>query len=615
MDAIKFLTQQHRQLDALFDEFENASDGAKKKKLELSRKVSDLLAVHAAVEEKIFYPAAKSARTEEMLREAVEEHLSVKRIIADLVELQEIDDEAEAKMSVLREQKKHHVEEEEKELFPKARKLLGADRLRELGEEMEELAQELVDAGEPRLHVPDETERAAPIRKRGRRSYPGGTARTQIIVVVKYETGERSGPSMRGPVPRHTWRHPPGGGGGGAVPSYCFTNRVSSGPGAIWGGAGADRDRRAARAQTGSSEPWSQAMTGSARAASARTISSAARSLGVGRWWPNTPGGESRSGAASIAASAASAGTRRRSHPRARPRRRGGREDRPDRGRAGRDVRAPRLRHDRRGRDGRGEQERGAGEVRDALLERGVRPRREEREDRRDRDEVAGLAPPVERADAQEGEEHPERRDRAEQEAPRARRPRGGRAPRPRARGGAAAAAGPRRGLVEEALEQLAAPRAAARPRRGRGCRGRTRAGPGGARCRARRTRRTARTRGAPGRGGGARARSASVHAATRSGASGRAIAPNASPAAASQGRSSRNPQHATARPAARRSSVIVEEAWPKKSYCATRKSPASQAGRSPAARAASIVAARAIAAGIALTSRAATIPNRAAPA
>jgi hemerythrin-like domain-containing protein len=163
MDAIKYLKQQHRELESLFDEFENASDGAKKKKLELCRKVSDLLAVHATIEEKIFYPAAKASQTEELLQQAVEEHLSVKRIIADLVELEEIDDEAEAKMSVLKEQKQHHVEEEEKELFPKVQKQLGADRLDELGEDMENMAKELMGAGEPRMQVPNETEHAARI--------------------------------------------------------------------------------------------------------------------------------------------------------------------------------------------------------------------------------------------------------------------------------------------------------------------------------------------------------------------------------------------------------------------------------------------------------------------
>lgn len=167
MDAIKYLTAQHRELEKLFDAFEKAParprKGRKNRKLELCRQISDFLAVHAAIEEQIFYPATKDARTEELLQEAVEEHLSVKRIIADLVELDRIDDEAEAKMSVLREQKKHHVEEEEKELFPKARKLLGADELEDLGERMEELAEQLMEDGSPRLQVPYETDHAAPI--------------------------------------------------------------------------------------------------------------------------------------------------------------------------------------------------------------------------------------------------------------------------------------------------------------------------------------------------------------------------------------------------------------------------------------------------------------------
>lgn len=163
MNAIQFLKKEHRELEEIFERFENASDGAKKTKLKLCREACDLLAVHATIEEKIFYPATKSARTEELLREALEEHLSIKRIIADLVDLDEIDEEAEAKMSVMREQKKHHVEEEEKELFPKAAKLLGRERLEELGEELEAMAAELRSERAPRRHVPDEIDHAARI--------------------------------------------------------------------------------------------------------------------------------------------------------------------------------------------------------------------------------------------------------------------------------------------------------------------------------------------------------------------------------------------------------------------------------------------------------------------
>ncbi len=162
MDAIELLTKQHREVERLFERFEKASEGASKRKLKLCQEISDALAVHAAIEEKIFYPATKDARTEELLHEAVEEHLSAKRIIADLVERDEMDDQAEAKMSVLKEQIEHHVEEEEKVLFPKVKRLLDEDRLEELGREMERLAGEL-EQGEPRMQVPDETGDAAPI--------------------------------------------------------------------------------------------------------------------------------------------------------------------------------------------------------------------------------------------------------------------------------------------------------------------------------------------------------------------------------------------------------------------------------------------------------------------
>lgn len=163
MDAIKLLKQQHREVEKLFAQFEEAGDRAKVKKTELCAKISDALAVHAAIEERIFYPATKDARTEELLHEAVEEHLSAKRIIADLLEADVEDEQFDAKVKVLQEQIEHHVEEEEKELFPKAQKQLGSDRLEELGEEMELLAEQLREQGEPRMQVPGETDQPAPI--------------------------------------------------------------------------------------------------------------------------------------------------------------------------------------------------------------------------------------------------------------------------------------------------------------------------------------------------------------------------------------------------------------------------------------------------------------------
>ena len=82
MSAIDMLEAQHREVEDLFAAFEEASAG---KKHAIFLQIADKLAVHATIEEKHFYPAAKSKDTKDLLLEAAEEHLSVKRIIAELL--------------------------------------------------------------------------------------------------------------------------------------------------------------------------------------------------------------------------------------------------------------------------------------------------------------------------------------------------------------------------------------------------------------------------------------------------------------------------------------------------------------------------------------------------
>ncbi len=84
------------------------------------QELADNLAAHAAIEERIFYPAAYGDNTRDLLEEAVEEHLALKRVIADLIKMGPSDDYFDAKIAVLKEQVAHHVEEEEKELFPRS---------------------------------------------------------------------------------------------------------------------------------------------------------------------------------------------------------------------------------------------------------------------------------------------------------------------------------------------------------------------------------------------------------------------------------------------------------------------------------------------------------------
>ncbi|HEY6051285.1 MAG TPA: hemerythrin domain-containing protein [Thermoanaerobaculia bacterium] len=160
MNAIELLEQQHREVEKVFEKIEKARSDAKE---ELFDELADSLAVHAAIEEQHFYPATKDARTEELLQEAVEEHLSAKRVIADLLECEPSDPQFDAKVKVLQEQIDHHVEEEEEELFPKVQKMLSKDELEDLGMVMEDLAQELLEGGAPRQQVPAETGAAAPL--------------------------------------------------------------------------------------------------------------------------------------------------------------------------------------------------------------------------------------------------------------------------------------------------------------------------------------------------------------------------------------------------------------------------------------------------------------------
>ena len=161
MNAIKMLKQQHREVEKLFKQFEAASSA--KPQREIFNEIADALAIHATIEERHFYPSVKRQQTEDILLESVEEHLEVKRAIADLLELEVEDDAFEAKVKVLQEDVEHHVEEEETELFPKVEKLFDEDELEAIGDAMEETQEALKREGHPRDAMPGETDAAAPV--------------------------------------------------------------------------------------------------------------------------------------------------------------------------------------------------------------------------------------------------------------------------------------------------------------------------------------------------------------------------------------------------------------------------------------------------------------------
>jgi Trp operon repressor len=161
LDVLQLLTSQHSEVDDLFEKLE----GGKGDRAALFSQLADKLAAHATVEEKIFYPAAMATQTSDLLHESVEEHLEIKRLLADMLELDPEDDadEFDAKLSVLKENVSHHAhEEEERKLFPLLRKLLSADERAALGNDVLALFEALIEQS-PRFHVPEETGAAAPL--------------------------------------------------------------------------------------------------------------------------------------------------------------------------------------------------------------------------------------------------------------------------------------------------------------------------------------------------------------------------------------------------------------------------------------------------------------------
>jgi hemerythrin superfamily protein len=115
--AIALLKQDHREVEEMFEDFEELDDQAAKGAL--AQKICRALKVHTQIEEEIFYPAARKATGDDkLLDEATVEHAGAKHLIGQIETRKPGDDLFDAKVTVLGEQIKHHVKEEEEELFP-----------------------------------------------------------------------------------------------------------------------------------------------------------------------------------------------------------------------------------------------------------------------------------------------------------------------------------------------------------------------------------------------------------------------------------------------------------------------------------------------------------------
>ncbi|MDP9843791.1 hemerythrin domain-containing protein [Streptosporangium lutulentum] len=144
MDAIVLLKDDHKTVEKLFKEFEKAGEQAYKKKRELVDQMIKELTAHAYIEEEIFYPAARESvpATSSHVLESVEEHHVVVWMLSELRDLDPKDERFDAKVTVLMENVRHHVEEEEQEWFPQVREAMGRKDLQEIGERMEKARSE-----------------------------------------------------------------------------------------------------------------------------------------------------------------------------------------------------------------------------------------------------------------------------------------------------------------------------------------------------------------------------------------------------------------------------------------------------------------------------------------
>jgi hemerythrin-like domain-containing protein len=146
-NAIELLKEDHKKLKGLLKELVETTTRAAKRRPELLAEIEHELKVHTTIEDEIFYPAFKLAGGSEHKKanyEALEEHRAVdKLVLPDLLNTDPGSEKFSGRAKVLKELVEHHADEEEKEMFKLARKAFSSDELRELGERMATLKEDL----------------------------------------------------------------------------------------------------------------------------------------------------------------------------------------------------------------------------------------------------------------------------------------------------------------------------------------------------------------------------------------------------------------------------------------------------------------------------------------
>jgi hemerythrin-like domain-containing protein len=137
-DAIVLLKDDHKEIRRLFEQFEKAGDNAEKTKGKLVDQIIELLTVHTYIENEVMYPRVRELLPdlEDDVLESYEEHHVADVLVMELSTMKPDDERFTAKTTVLIENVRHHIEEEEQEWFPKVREGLGRKNLQAIGAEL-----------------------------------------------------------------------------------------------------------------------------------------------------------------------------------------------------------------------------------------------------------------------------------------------------------------------------------------------------------------------------------------------------------------------------------------------------------------------------------------------
>ncbi len=138
MNAFTLLKADHKKVAGLLEKIDSTTERGVKTREDLFTQLKTELDVHAHIEETILYPALEEIEvTHDITLEAIEEHRLVKQLLTELEKMDKGDEQWTARFTVLKENVEHHVEEEEGEMFPKARKALSETEAEELGTRLE----------------------------------------------------------------------------------------------------------------------------------------------------------------------------------------------------------------------------------------------------------------------------------------------------------------------------------------------------------------------------------------------------------------------------------------------------------------------------------------------